>query len=206
MTRTHWLLLLTGFAIILAATLVEERAPEPEPNLPPELASEPELYMRGATITQYDDDGSLRYRLRARQLFHFPDQDRSLLEAPELRFVRNGPVPWDVGAERGRVVYLDDAGTEREIVHLEKHVVLQRVRPSSKRFLRLETETLTVHPDSQLAVTDQPVMITTEVGSTRAHGLEAHLADGKLFLGTQPDTRVSTRIDKPKLLADDVLP
>lgn len=206
MTRIHWLLLLAGIAIILAATLVEEREEEKGARLPPELASEPELYMRGATITQYDDDGSLRYRLRAKQLFHFPDQNRSLLESPSLRLVRNSQVPWDVRAERGRVVYLEQPQGEREVVHLEERVVLERRRPDDNRFLRLETDTLTIHPDSELAVTDQGVIITTEVGSTRAQGLEAHLAEGKLLLGTQPNTRVSTHIDKPKLLADDVLP
>ncbi len=206
MTRTHWLLLLVGVAVILAGSLIDQGAERSRQPLPPELASEPELYMRGATITQYDDDGLLRYRLQTRQLFHFPDQDRSLLESPMLHFLHGGETPWDVRAERGRIVYAHDDTGEREIVHLERHVALQRIRPGSKRFLRLETESLTVHPDSEFAVTDQPVIITTEVGSTRAQGLEAHLADGRLLLGTRPDTRVSTRIDKPRLLADDVLP
>ncbi len=204
MSRTHWILLSIGALVIVAVTLMRTRQPPVPADLPPELASEPELYMRGAVITQFGDDGSLHYRLRAAQLFHYPDQQRSLLEAPRLHFIRDDAVPWDASSDRGRVEYLDDGnGRQREIVHMEDNVELLRQRPAQARFLRLETTTLTVHPDTEYAETDAPVVITTEVGTTWATGMQAQLDVGQLHLGPAPDARVTTRITRPDLLEAD---
>ena len=131
----------------------------------------------------------------------FPDRQRSLLEAPELHFVRsdNEP-PWDVRARRGRVIYIETEEGEKEVVILEEDVVLTRQRPAEDRFLRVETEELTVFPETELAETDRAVMITTEVGTTTGTGLEAYLQAGRVFLGTVPGDRVNTHISEPELL------
>lgn len=57
--------------LLLAFYLAPWRGAVPPEAPPPELAGEPDLYMESAVISQFQDDGTLQYRLAAQQVRSF---------------------------------------------------------------------------------------------------------------------------------------
>jgi lipopolysaccharide export system protein LptC len=211
--RTHLLILALGVLIVVFAGLGEgARDAEPTARVldeSPEDAGElgePDLLMETAEISQFAVDGELAYRILAVRIVHSPEADHPLLDAPRLTLYREDEAPWEVSAERGRVIGgtgLLDAGLlpgsatstsseGRETVELQDDVVVQRRRPG-EGFIELHTEALTLYPAEEYAETERPVIIDTQSGRTTAEGLRADLAAGTIALGTPP-RRVRTTI------------
>lgn len=207
MPRTHLLILAFGVLIVVFASLGEdprqapiERVVDDVPQMARDLG-EPDLFMETAEISQFAEDGALAYRIRATAIVHYPDADHTLLEAPRLTLYREDEAPWEVSAERGRIIGgtgLLDAGPAaraapgRETVELADDVLVQRRRPG-EGFMELHTELLTLFPGREYAETERPVIIDTQSGRTTAEGLRADFAAGTIDLGN-PTRRVRTTI------------
>ena len=195
MPRLHFIILALGVLLIVLAGLGEDERPAPETDAIAGRSAElgePDLLMDTAEISQFSASGALAYRIRAISIVHYPDADHTLLEAPRLTLYRPGEPPWEVSAERGRIIggsALLDAGTgprsvSSETVELADDVVVQRQRPG-EGFIALRTEALTLYPAREYAETRRPVIIDTESGRTTAEGLRANLEAGTLDLGSQ---------------------
>lgn len=182
--------LLAAGALALAFHLAPWRSALPLGPLPPPLAGEPDLYMQDATITQLQSDGSIRYRLRAREIRHFEDGRGTQLAAPDLD-LRNGPnPPWQLRSRRGEL--RRDAGeSEQEVVHLREDVVLRQTAPEGEG-TKIRTQVLDIYPQRRYAETDQDVIIETDLGRTVAGGLRADLEGGFLKLLSDADAPVHT--------------
>ncbi|NJN50755.1 MAG: LPS export ABC transporter periplasmic protein LptC [Gammaproteobacteria bacterium] len=193
---TRWQLLGVLVAAGLLAFLLLDRSEIDTPQaLPPELADEPDLYMEGATITQFNDDGSVRYRLASKEIRHFERDDTTRLREPVLTIHRAPEPPWWVSANHGYIRYREAAAKDNtqkneEVVFLRESVVLEQRLEA--RHIRLTTESLYVYPERQFAETDQAVMIDTNAGRTRAVGLAGDLNAGLLKLSSGGDQRVHT--------------
>ena len=160
--------------------------------LPPELADEPDLYMADATITQFTEDGSMKYQLAASVIRHFEREQVTRLSDPVLDLYNADRPPWHVSSVHGdiRKRASPDLG-EEEVVFLSEKVVLTHTAADG-RHIRLSTPSMFVYPDRQYAETDQDVMIDTDVGRTRAVGMNAELQRGLLNLYSKPEQRVHT--------------
>ena len=210
MPRGHLLILAIGVAIVVFASLGEKPA-EPAggrileaPRADARDLGEPDLYMETAEISQFASDGELAYRIRAFSIIHYPEADRTLLDAPRLTLYREEEAPWEVSALSGRIIGgagLLDAGllsgtaaaqSGQETVELQDDVVVQRRRPG-EGFIELHTEALTLFPGREYAETERPVIIDTQSGRTTAEGLRANLGAGTIALGAPP-RRVRTTI------------
>ena len=182
----------TFVAVLLVAVMALRERSEPGTELPPELAEQPDLYMQGSTITQFDADGSVRYRLMADQIRHFTRDDTTRLETPELTVHRPDEPPWSVRANHG---YLRPRGlpgkAREEVVYLREDVVLEQ-RNDDKHRVKLTTEALYVYPERRFAETDRAVMIETDAGRTTAVGLAGNLGTGLLQLSSNDSQRVHT--------------
>ena len=198
MPRTHLAILALGVLLILIAGIGEDRARSTPARVTATSDAdlgEPDLFMETAEISQFGSSGELAYRIRAINIVHYPDDDHTLLSAPRLTLYRADEPPWEISAERGRIIGgtgLLDAGAlssqgdraepGRETVHLSDDVVIQRQRPG-EGFIELRTSYLTLLPGREYAETQRPVIIDTESGRTTAEGLRANLAAGTIFLG-----------------------
>ena len=209
MPRVHLLILALGVLIVVFASLGEDPRQAPIEGVLDEVSQtardlgEPDLFMETAEISQFAEDGVLAYRIRATAIVHYPDADHTLLEAPRLTLYREDEAPWEVSAERGRIIGgtgLLDAGPDapaaaapgRETVELEDDVLVQRRRPG-EGFMELHTESLTLFPGREYAETERPVIIDSQSGRTTAEGLRADFAAGTIDLGN-PTRRVRTTI------------
>lgn len=189
---SRWQLLGVLVAAALLAFLVTDREQIEAPTaLPAELADEPDLYMEAATITQFNDDGSVRYRLAADEIRHFERNDTTRLKMPELTIHRAPKLPWWVSSKEGDIRYRDDTNQQsEEVVFLRDSVVLEQ--RDSPRQLRLTTQSLYVYPERRFAETSQAVMIDTSAGRTMAVGLAGDLDAGTLNLSSDAAQRVHT--------------
>jgi len=178
-------------AIVLVIVTSKDRPPGAE--LPAALADSPDLHMAQATIVQYREDGTLSYRLIASELRHFDESATAQLQDADLHVINEaGDPPWDITARYGSInrQTSPDEGTQ-DVVHLRDQVKMEQRYPDG-RFVRLETPAIYYYPERQYAETSRDVMIDTDVGRTRAVGLEGELQKGLLRLFSNDEERVHT--------------
>ena len=160
-----------------------------ETHLPPELADEPDLYLEQGVITEFRDDGSLHYRLRADLIRRYERLGRSGLEAPVLDLHERDGAPWRMASRTGEVrAVRGPDGKDEEHVELTGDVTV--TREHSGGFVRMRTESLVIVPARQQARSDQAAMIETDTMRVHAGGFEADLARGRLSFSSSTDAQV----------------
>jgi lipopolysaccharide export system protein LptC len=192
--RAIWIVaILTGVFGAFGVLLPLEEDRDAGAEMPTELADEPDLHMENARITQFRADGSVKYHLESAQIRHFEPDELTRLVAPRLVLVTADPkAPWKLQSEYGYIRKRAAAsGTTEEVVYLRDEVRIEQVQADG-RFVRLQLPSVYLYPDREYAETTQDVMIDTEVGRTRAAGLQGDLRRGLLNLFSSPTQRVHT--------------
>ena len=178
--------------LLLAFYLAPWRGAAPPDPPPPELAGEPDIYMESAVISQFQDDGTLQYRLAAQQVRTFDDDRRAYLVGPDFSLYSPTAPPWRVSAREGDLYgFGEDADARVGVLVLSGDVVLHQTDPG-RGFTTVRTTELTVRPEPRYAETERDVMIETEAGRTFAQGLKADLERRILNLQADADGPVHT--------------
>ena len=162
--------------------------------LPPELAGEPDLFMEGASITQFQDDGSIQYRLTASEIRHFENDRYTRLLRPELELHSEPDPPWRITSERGEIHGTAGAPGGEQVL-LRDGVVVHQAGPGAA-YLTIRCEALDVYPERKYAETERDVMIETDVGRTAARGMQADLTRGSMILASGKDAAVHTIVQR----------
>ena len=194
-----------GAAAALVFALAWLRPAEPPPRpLPPELRDEPDVFMEAPVITQFGDNGAIRYRLAAAEIHQFESERVARIAAPALTLHPSaGGPPWHVTSQVGELREwatsdLPNHGAnlprtppraQEEELLLRDDVALRRDFADG-RFVTLKTSELRVYPERQVAGTDRPVIIETAAGRTTAAGFEGDLERGWMRLVSTPAQRV----------------
>ena len=189
MSRWPWLLVVVGgLALFIALRDWNRVDGSPSDRLGP--AGEPDLLMQKATITQFDDDGAVRYRLLSAEVRHYEDEGLTRLVAPTLTLNRAPQPPWFARANHGFVRDTDAPGENTaEVIILREDVHLEQRNPNR---VEITSPTLRIYPNRQFAETDQPVIIDTATGRSSAVGLSGDLNTGLLKLSSSDTERVHT--------------
>ena len=196
-SRMQWLILAVVVGAAIALTW-RWQVEIPVAGVSGQRGQQPDVYMEGAVLSQFDDSGALRYRLTASRIAHYPERGLTKVQQPSLSLVRTGVPTWTARAQHGELTTppagpdgdTKTAGPTSEIVALQQSVeLLQR---NGTRFVRMRTEQLTVQPMARTAQTDVAVMIDTEVAQTRAAGMRADLDTGHIRLTSGGGLRVTT--------------
>ena len=162
--------------------------------LPPELADEPDLLMEGASITQFQHDGSVQYRLAAREIRHFEDEQFTRLLEPDLELHNDPEPPWRVTSEHGEIH--GSAGAPGGEQVLLRDGVVVRQAGSGTDFITIRSQALDLYPERKYAETEGDVMIETDVGRTAARGMQADLTRGSMKLSSGKDAAVHTIVQR----------
>ena len=197
---------LLGAGFTTLALIVQPGADtDAEPELPSELAAEPDVYMEGSDITQYRADGSPHYRLRAQHVSYFARDAITELDAPQLELHNPDAPPWRVASTSGEMRIVPAVGraiedqTEGQTGETEEEITLRgAVRLRQDRadgFTEVSTDELVLYPERQFARADQPVMITTPASSATAAGLSADLRHGRMTLFSSQHQRVAIVVE-----------
>jgi len=139
----------------------------------------PDYYLGDFDLTTMNAAGRPRYYLQAKAMSHFADDDTSEVAQPQLTVYRRASVPWTIRSRQARVA----AGGES--VLLQDDVKVERPTQDRRGGLEIDTSVLRVVPAKEYAETDQPVVIVTDFGVTRATGMQADLKQQQLRLLAQ---------------------
>ncbi len=151
-------------ALLAILTLwIERTVQPPAPKLDGSTRHDPDYILNNFVTTRTDVNGDLRYKLLAREMRHYPDNDTTELQYPHFtRYDINKPATLIEG-ERGLV------SSDGENIQFMDNVKVVRQASADKGEMVLLTQYLNLTPKKEIATTDKPVVITQAPG-TVIHG------------------------------------
>lgn len=154
-----------------------ERRPEATVDRPIAVAAIQtiDFFLTNSHTLQFQEDGSVRYELRSKQLDHLKHSDQTLLTQPDLLLVRGTEYPWHITGDKGEVA------AEGKEIELIDNVRVART-DAKQRPTILQTTRLTYFPDDEIAQTQQPVEIEAANGITHATGMKIYFKDSVMHL------------------------
>ncbi len=127
---------------------------------------DPDFIVSKFVATTLNKQGKPRFVMVAKKMLHYPDNDSTYLEAPELTSFDLDHPPTHTSANNGMV-----SGKGDEIF-LRDDVKIVRTASSTQREMIFTTSYLHVIPDRGLAETDQPVTIIDGRNIVHAVGMK----------------------------------
>jgi len=158
----------------------------------PEKSAEPDLRLGRATITEFDETGNLKYRLRANEMSRFETTTETSLTDPTLLIHSADGAPWKVESKTGKISEaIDPAGEVEQVVLLREDVVLRQLdKLSSHEVLVIRSAAIDLFPARQFAKSLASVMIDSDVGRTQAASMQGDLKTGQLHLASDAEQPV----------------
>lgn len=155
-------------------------------------STEPDLRLAGATITEFDHTGRLKYRLRAKQMSRFEATTETALVDPTLLIHSDTGAPWNVESRTGKIHdTVDPAGEAEQVVMLRENVVLRQLdKLSGHEVLVIRSAAIDLFPVRQFAKSLASVMIDSDVGRTQAASMQGDLKTGQLHLSSDAEQPV----------------
>jgi len=182
------ILVLTGY-LIWSFARTNQAPPENMSNF---TAEQPDLYGEDIQFNQLNPDGSLHYRLHARNIRQFAKHQLTEMQFPTLHLVSPTHPPWDIDSQTGTIqTQTATTGASEDVVHLREDVRMVQNHPDNG-ILTIRSDAFLLYPNRQYAQTDQDVIIDTKVGRTTAASMIADLETGILKLSSSSAQRVHT--------------
>lgn len=130
----------------------------------------------GLAVSEMDPKGDLLHTLSAEQLYHYPQQELSILARPQFAFYSDSTKTWDIVAEKGTVEEADHS------VLFSGDVQIEYAGEVPDQGFKLYTEELRVWPDDRRAETDHAVKIVQQSGEIDSIGMKAEFDSRRLDL------------------------
>ncbi|HWA14337.1 MAG TPA: LPS export ABC transporter periplasmic protein LptC [Burkholderiales bacterium] len=127
---------------------------------------DPDFIIEGFSAVQMNPDGTRRYALSASRMVHYPDDDSTDLESPNLIYYDYVRAPVTVKSETAKATQGGDD------VYFHGNVQVVRSAYENNPELGLFTTYLHVVPDKDFAQTDKPVRIVEGKSTATSVGLE----------------------------------
>ncbi len=137
---------------------------------------DPDYIMENFEATTMNTQGNMEYRVTARKMSHYPDDDSTVVEHPLITTYVDSLAAWQVQADRGV------ARAQDEEVLLAGTVVANRLATAEQGAVSIATSNLTIKRAQQIGETADPVTITETHGTTRATGMRIFLKEKRLEL------------------------
>ncbi len=153
--------------ILLAATFWLDKAVQPPAMVEDGIARrDPDFMLEGLSVIRTDNEGVARYRLFAKRMLHYSDDDSTHLEQPRLVNAAPGKSEVQISADRGEI------SGDNDDVNLSGNVILSRNVGTSSNRATLITSSLLINPDGDIARTDKAVTIKEGGTTINAVGME----------------------------------
>jgi lipopolysaccharide export system protein LptC len=167
------------FSFYLSQVAEREQASRSAPR---PASTEPDYFVERLALLTMDERGQPAYRLEAKQLQHFSQDDTTVFESPVMVSLDPARPRVTVTARRGRML---DGGEE---AHLQGDVQVTRAGTANAAPLLAETEFAVVLPSQDIVRTDRPVTVVQGPNRLSGVGMELNNRTRQLRL----DSRVST--------------
>jgi len=137
---------------------------------------QPDYYMENFTTTNMEQDGTLKNRLEAEYMAHYPDDNTTELKKPRLMVPREDSQPVNIIADKGWVT------ADNKVILLSGNVNLWQNDAGGNKKIEIITSDVRILTDEEYAETDQPATFTGKGTTVRAVGVRAYLKEGRLKL------------------------
>ncbi|CAH1076406.1 LPS export ABC transporter periplasmic protein LptC [Candidatus Nitrotoga sp. 1052] len=153
--------------LLLAAAYWLNQQVQPLPFTPDSSKRhDPDFIVSKFVATTLNEQGKPRFVMAAKKMLHYPDNDSTYLESPELTSFDSDHPPMHIYAHNGMV-----SGKGEEIF-LRDDVKIVRTASATQREMTFTTTYLHVIPDRGLAETDQPVTMIDGRNTVHAVGMK----------------------------------
>lgn len=153
--------------LLAGATFWLEQAARPTTSLSDGNSQhDPDYIIENFSVRRFDPEGALQHTLHAASMHHYPDDDSTVIQSPQLTWHRQPPT-----LITAREAHLDSAGKH---VQLIGDVRVTRSSLGDKPATVLTTAHLDVFPDDELATSNVPVAIAQGRSNIRGGGLSAN--------------------------------
>jgi lipopolysaccharide export system protein LptC len=139
-------------------------------------SSLPDAFMDDVTAIVMDKFGKVKMKIITPKLTHFPQDDVSLLNNPELTIYRNSPNPWYITASFGK------ASQGTELVDFWDNVRIHHAADESNPATIIKTAMLTVHPNDNTAETKTAITLEQPSLKIKSIGMFADMNSGDIEL------------------------
>lgn len=154
-------------------------------SLPPgagaKVGHDPDYIVENFAATAFNEHGQPRYRLSARKMIHYMDDDSTELQEPRFERQDGKAVPVSVSARRGLI------SSEGEDVYFIGDVRAHRPATANQAATELSSEYIRVMPDADILRTDKPVVLRQGASLIEASGVE--IDNGKRLVALQGRVR-----------------
>ncbi len=139
-----------------------------EPRRDGKHRHDPDYIVSDIVLRKLDQNGQLKYTLRATDVRHYPDDDTTDLLKPNVvyQYVKKPPVT--ISAERGH------ATSDGERIDLMDNVRIYRPASGKDQALTATMNELSVFPDDETAFTKSPVLITQGKSWVKGVGMQVN--------------------------------
>ena len=127
----------------------------------------PDSFVEGIDLAVMDENGHLKYQVRAEHMTHFPNDDILKLSRPDIDIVHTDGAVWHIKAERGETTTAGDR------LWLLGEVDIRRPDTTTGSAIQVVTSDLLVKPEDELAETENAATITGDRYVINAVGLKA---------------------------------
>lgn len=145
----------------------------------PDTTALPDNSMRDIELITTSETGKPRYRLQADYMIHFPIDDSTELESPNLLYYRNDKPPVTIRSETG---WISSRGEE---IYLKGKVDISQPADSKNSAFTVQTTELRVYPDKNIARTEEFFTAHKARLYVEGVGMEAHLLTDTLLILSQ---------------------
>lgn len=149
----------------------------PKNNLGLLLSHPIETYIEQGEFVRFDDNGLKKEQLFLHTAYHLKEHTVTHITKPKLIQHKQDKVI-ELSAKQAQAIHLGSNGK------IQKIIFSQDVHVTSAPFL-LSTSSLTYHPETELAKTDELIDISSENLHIQAKGMTIHLHSGKMELLNQ---------------------
>ena len=162
----YWLPLLPLLGLLGATYWLNQQA-QPEPVKPDgSKRHDPDSIVENFSAVKLNKQGTPYFIMSAAKMMHYPDDDSTALEAPRLTLLAEDSPPLLATSESGSISRKGDE------LFLQGGVEVLRGAAQEQNQLKLQTESLKVIPEQDLASSDNAVTLTEAHTTVNAIGLE----------------------------------
>lgn len=136
----------------------------------------PDSFVKDINLAVMDEQGLLKYRLKAEHMTHYPNADQLRLTSPDIDVIHRDGSVWHIVAERG------EAATAGDRIWLLGAVDIRRPGTTTNEAIHVVTSDLLIKPEEEQAETDKAATITGNRYIINALGMKAYFRTGTLEL------------------------
>lgn len=137
-----------------------------------------DYYLEKFETRKMDSTGNPEYIITGETLVHFPADDSSEIELPNLTLHRNDAV-WVLDSRRGKLTKNPDVFT------LEGAVTMERLETTTSPPITIKTSDLKIHTATNIVSTDNMIEVISPNWTLRSRGFESKIDEGILTLHEQ---------------------